>query len=259
MEYISSRTNPLIAHIRKLIGDKGYRRTTGEMVCEGPKMLEEALRWGVTLTALVQTEDALPTKPLPEGLRRVIVPEDLLTWLSHTQTPQKLLFLCKIPSHVKPETLPHGNYLVLEGMQDPGNVGTIWRTADAFGADGLFLLSHCADPWGPKTLRASMGACFRLPVWEETGESLADLLQRSRIPLYATALREGAEPLGQAKLEGAAVVIGSEGKGISDHLLSLCERAIKIPMRDRCESLNAAVAASVILWEMAKRSNDPQV
>lgn len=255
MEQITSRSNALVAHIRKLQADKSYRRSVGEMVCEGPKMLEEALRHGATMTTLVQTDDARLPLELPPSLRRVCVPDDLLSWMSDTRTPQKLLFLCKLPQQTLPETLPKGNYLVLDGMQDPGNVGTIWRTADAFGADGLLLLPQCADPFAPKTIRASMGASFRLPIWELSLPQLQELLQAGGIPLYATALRPDAAQLGEVSLAQSAVVIGSEGRGVSQAVLALCERTLKIPMRDRCESLNAAVAASVVLWEMARQGS----
>ena len=141
---------------------------------------------------------------------------------------------------------------MLDGLQDPGNVGTIWRTADAFGADGLILCGGCADPWGPKTVRATMGAAFRLPVWERPLDVLAGELAGMEVPLYATALREDTEDVRTAPLgERSAVIIGSEGRGVSSLALSVCERTLKIPMRARCESLNAAAAACVVLWEMA--------
>lgn len=256
MDQISSRSNALIAHVRKLIADKSYRRQSGEMVCEGPKMLEEALRNGAQLTLLLQTEDAQIPACLPIELRRVCVPQELLNWVADTQTPQKLLFLCRLPDITPPHVLIKGNYLVLDGIQDPGNVGTIWRTADAFGAEGLLLVSSCADPFGPKTLRASMGACFRLPVWELDLPHLKQLLQQTEIPLYATALREDALLLNSVSLQQSVVVIGSEGSGVSEGVLALCEKTLMIPMRPRCESLNAAVAASVVLWEMARAEPD---
>ena len=149
-----------------------------------------------------------------------------------------------------PAALPAGRYLVLDGVQDPGNVGTVWRTADAFGADGLILVNHCADPFSPKTVRATMGACFRLPVWETELDALKPLLDEAGVPLYATALREDTEDVRRADLSAAAVIIGSEGRGVSRQALELCKQTLKIPMTDRCESLNAAVAASVVLWEM---------
>lgn len=187
-----------------------------------------------------------------DGLWRAEAPADLLDSLCDTRTPQGVLFLAKMPGLSPPERLEGGRWLVLDGLQDPGNVGTIWRTADALGADGLILVNHCADPFSPKTVRATMGACFRLPVYEAEVQALPGLLERSGLPLYAAALGEDSVTVGEARLNRCAVVIGSEGRGVSPELLHLSEKTVKIPMRERCESLNAAVAAAVILWEMGR-------
>ena len=250
MERIASRHNPLVTEIRKLNQSRSARRERGLFVCEGPKLLEEALRAGARVTAVVSAQGT--EVPAPPGARMVEVPEDLLVSLCDTRSPQGVLFLCAIPETAPPPQLSGGRYLVLDGLQDPGNVGTIWRTADALGADGLLLVNRCADPFSPKTVRATMGACFRLPVYEVEGEGLLPLLERSRLPLYATALRPDAVELGQVELGRCAVVIGSEGRGVSPELLAASGRAIRIPMRPRCESLNAAVAASIVLWEMGR-------
>ena len=250
MERITSRQNPLVSHIRKLNSARSARRNSGEFVGEGPKLLAEALKAGAELTTVVSSGE-LPGA-LPAGTRQVEVPADLLQSMCDTKTPQGVLFLCRIPDTGAPELLPGRRYLVLDGLQDPGNVGTIWRTADALGADGLILVNGCADPFAPKTVRATMGACFRLPVYEVRVEELPGLLERSGLPLYATALRADTVDVRDADLSRAAVVIGSEGRGISDEMLDLCEKTLKIPMRERCESLNAAVAATVVLWEMAR-------
>jgi len=246
MERITSRSNPLCTHIRKLNTSNSYRREQGVLVGEGPKLLEEALKAGSEVTLVVTAEGTEVTCP-PE-VRRVEVPADLLASLCDTKTPQGVLFVCKAPGTALP-ALDGQRYLVLDGVQDPGNVGTVWRTADAFGADGLILLGGCADPFSPKVVRSTMGAVFRLPVYQTDPEQLKYACTRAQLPLYATALREDAEELGRADLKRCAVVIGSEGRGISDSMLDLCEKTLKIPMRERCESLNAAVAASVILWE----------
>lgn len=250
MERVTSRTNPLMAHIRKLIASRSYRRERREMVCEGPKMLQEAIWSQSHISVVVQTEKVSKLPDLPDTVRRVFVPEDLLRWVSDTKEPQSLLFLCSIPE--TRAMAPQGaRYLILDGIQDPGNLGTIWRTADAFGADGLFLLGGCTDPWGSKTVRATMGACFRLPVWEVSLPELRDVLNEFKLPLYATALGDEALDIQKVSLQRAAVVIGSEGKGVSPEVLDQCDKRLTIPMRARCESLNAAVAASVVLWEMA--------
>ena len=142
--------------------------------------------------------------------------------------------------------------MVLDGVQDPGNVGTILRTADAFWSDGLFLVNACADLYNPKTVRASMGAVFRCPVWICTPERLRALLSVSGLALYGAALREDTVDARRADYTRAAVAIGSESRGLSPELLALCDQTLKIPMSEHCESLNAAAAAAVLLWEMAR-------
>lgn len=251
VERITSRKNPLMTQIRKLISSRSFRREKGLFLGDGTKLLEEALRWNAPLAAVVAAEGTeIPA--LPEEVRLVEVPGDVMTSISPMESPQGLLFLSKMPGTGAPDKLEGSRYLVLDGLQDPGNVGTIWRTADALGADGLILVNGCADPWNPKTVRATMGACFRLPVYEVGAEKLPQLLERSGLPLYATALREDTVDLRQADLSRCALVIGSEGKGVSQALLDLSARTLKIPMRERCESLNAAAAAAVVLWEMAR-------
>ena len=250
MERITSRKNPLITHIRKLSTDRSYRRECGEFLGDGVKLLEEAVRWNAPLTTVVVSEGT-QIPQLPQGVRGVEVPEDVMASISPMKAPQGALFLCRMPEMGQVE-LSGARYLVLDGLQDPGNVGTIWRTADALGADGLLLVNGCADPWNHKTVRATMGACFRLPAYEVKVEDLSGLLEKSGIPLYSTALREDTVDLRDGDLSRCAVVIGSEGKGVSDALLEMSHKTMKIPMRDRCESLNAAAAAAVVLWEMAR-------
>lgn len=251
MEKITSRKNPLITHIRKLSTDRGYRRECGEFLGDGVKLLEEAVRWGAPLTTVVVTEGVC-VPALPERVRLVEVPEDVMASISPMKAPQGAMFLCRMSGAGLPERLEGARYLVLDGLQDPGNVGTIWRTADALSCDGLLLVNGCADPWNHKTVRATMGACFRLPAWEVTVEELSHVLNDAQIPLYATALREDTVDLRDADLSRCAVVIGSEGKGVSEGLLAMSAKTLKIPMRERCESLNAAAAAAVVLWEMAR-------
>ncbi len=250
MEIITSRQNPLAAQIRRLNSSRSARREAGLFSAEGPKLLEEAAKVGAVIHTVV-TAGGTETV-CPENARRVEVPSDLLKSLCDTQTPQGVLFLAQMPDTTPPERLEGDRWLVLDGLQDPGNVGTIWRTADALGADGLILTNRCADPFSPKTVRSTMGACFRLPLYEVEAEELPELLERSGLPLYATALREDTVDIKTAQLSRCAVVIGSEGRGVSPELLRLSEKTIKIPMRERCESLNAAAAAAVVLWEMGR-------
>jgi len=251
METITGRTNPLCTHLRKLAASASYRREQGEFLCDSPKLLEEALLWGGALRTVICTPDAV-LPPLPEGVRCVQVPEDVMHSVSPAQTPQGVLSVCGMRPAELPKSLGGRHYVVLDGVQDPGNVGTILRTADAFWADGVFLVNACADLYSPKTVRASMGAVFRCPVWTCTPEQLRALLSASGLALYGAALRDDTVDARRADYTRAAVAIGSEGRGLSPELLALCDLTLKIPMSEHCESLNAAAAAAVLLWEMAR-------
>ena len=250
-EYITSRKNPLMTRIRRLTASRSYRREQGLFLGDGAKLLEEALKWDAPLETVVLTE-GVDAPALPDGVRLVQVPGDVMASISPMESPQGALFLCRTAETALPERLPGARYLVLDGVQDPGNVGTIWRTADALGADGLILVNGCADPWNPKTVRATMGACFRLPVYERNADGLAQWLGEQGIPLYATALREDPVDLREAELSSCAVVRGREERVVSEGQLSQSAKTLKIPMRARCESLNAAAAANVVLWEMGR-------
>lgn len=246
MEHITSRHNPLMGHIRRLAGSAAYRWETGEFLCDSPKLLQEALLWQAEITAVVTIS---PLPRLPEHIRQVQVPEDVMASISPVKTPQGVLFTCRLPQAPLPRSLTGRRYVLLDGVQDPGNVGTILRTLDAFDADGLLLTGGCADPYGWKAVCSSMGAVFRRPIYSGTPEELAALLRRSGLPLYGAALREDTVDARQADYTRCTLAIGSEGRGLSREVLDLCGQTIRIPMSDRCESLNAAIAAAVLLWE----------
>ena len=253
MERITSRQNSLCTHLRRLAASASYRRQCGEFLCDSPTLLREALLWKAdSLRTVVFTEDAELPGELPEGIRLVEVPVSVMESVSPAKTPQGVLTVCAMPPAELPERLDGKHYVVLDGVQDPGNVGTILRTADAFWADGVFLLNACADIYGPKTVRASMGAVFRCPVWTCEPKRLKELLEASDIPLYGAALREDTRDARDVDYSRAAVAIGSEGQGLSQALLDVCTRTVKIPMSVHCESLNAAAAAAALLWEMAR-------
>ncbi|MBQ4581738.1 MAG: RNA methyltransferase [Oscillospiraceae bacterium] len=247
MEKITSRANPLMTHIRKL-SSAAYRRETGEYLCDSPKLLAEAVQWGAEIVTVVATAEAeLPA--LPAAVRCVEVPRDVMESISPMKTPQGVLFTCRLPETVLPAKPEGKRYMVLDGVQDPGNVGTIWRTADAFGCDGLILLPGCADPYSAKTVRSSMGAVFRLPVYTATAAEMKEALNAAQIPLYGAALRDDTLDARDVDYTRAAIAIGSEGRGLTEEVLTLCDRTVRIPMAERCESLNAAIAATVLLWE----------
>ena len=247
-ERITSRTNPLMAHIRRLASSRSHRCETGEYLGDGVKLLEEAVRWGAPLTAVVYTPGTA-LQSLPPEVRQVEVPADVMRSVSPMEAPQGALFVARTPCLEPPGTLCGRRYLALEGVQDPGNVGTILRTADAYGADGLFLLPGCADLFNPKTVRSSMGAVFRLPAWSCGLCRLRELAEGAGLPLLGAALRADTVDVREADLRRGVILLGSEGRGLSGEALSACGRTVRIPMVERCESLNVAAAAATLLWE----------
>ena len=249
MERITSRSNPLMTHIRKIASSASYRRKSGQFLCDGFKLLQEAQLWGAAVRTVIFSA-AVDAPAVADDVRLVQVPEDVMASVAPSESPQGVLFLCDIVQPTWPDKLEGRHYVVLEGVQDPGNVGTILRTADAFDCDGLFLTEGCADLYNVKTVRATMGAVFRRPVWRCGAQQVGALLRASGIALYGAALRDDTADARTVDYSRAAVAIGSEGHGLSEDLLALCDKTIRLPMSERCESLNAAVAASVLLWEM---------
>lgn len=247
-EVITSRANPLCTHLRRLAADRAYRSQAGEFLCDSPKLLAEAARWGAALSAVMYTRRELLPAGLPDALRLIRVSESVMEGVSPMRTPQGVVFSCKIPPPLEVERVRPGRYLLLEGVQDPGNVGAVLRSADAFGWE-VFLLEGCADLYSPKTVRAAMGVHFRSEIVCTSLERAAALVRASNLPLYAAALGEETADIRQADLSSCAVVIGSEGRGVSARALELCTATVKIPMEPCCESLNAAVAAGIVLWE----------
>ena len=167
--------------------------------------------------------------------------------ISPMETPQGALFLCRLPE--KTDFAAKPGMLLLDGLQDPGNLGTILRTADALDIP-VALLEGCADPYSHKVVRASMGAVFRNPVVQTTWEAAKDACRTAGIPIAVTALTDVASDIRNAELGKMAVVIGSEGRGVRPQVLEEADRALIIPMNPRCESLNAAVAATIAMWQM---------
>ena len=247
-ERITSRRNPLLEQVRRL-DTAALRRKAGVFLCDSPKLVGEAVQHGVSVRCVIAADGVAFPEGLPENVRRVTVPADVMASVSPMPTPQGMLALCALPDMAAPARLSPGRYVVLDGVQDPGNVGAVLRTADAFGCTGALLLPGCADPYGPKTLRAAMGAVFRLPLYTVGLEDLPRLLADAGLPLYGTALRHDTVDVRQRDLRRCALVIGSEGRGVSAEVLALCRETLRIPMSPHCESLNAAAAATVLLWE----------
>jgi TrmH family RNA methyltransferase len=245
MERITSRKNRLIVHLRTLAADREYRRAAGEYLCEGEKQLREALACGAGIGEVLYARE--PDARLPESVRMYEAPKELLDYVSPLKNAPGPLFTVRIE---KPSDAPIRSAILLENVQDPGNVGTVIRTANAFGADAVILTGESADPYNFKSVRAAMGALFRQRVVEATRTEAVALIRASGLKLYGAALSAAAQDVRKLDLRGTAVAVGSEGQGLSTEMLALCDGEVVIPMLAHSESLNAAVAASVLLWEM---------
>lgn len=247
MEKLSSRQNKIIAHVRKLGADKSYRQERGEAVCDGLKLLREAIMWNMDIGVVLWTGES--QLAMPEGVREYCVPAELLDYASPLKNSSGPLFTFKLPQW--PMSAP-GRALVLETVQDPGNLGTILRTANALSMDTVILTGDCADVYNPKTVRAAMGAVFRQRVLRMDRGTLREYLDSHGMKLYGAALSERSEDIRALSLENVAVAIGSEGRGLSAEMLSLCDGQLIIPMNAHCESLNAGVAAAIVMWELTR-------
>lgn len=245
---ITGRKNPLLQQVRRLIASRREREAAGLFVADGTKLLMEAVEhWpGLDTVILSDGVDA----EVPEGVQLVRVPEDVMASISPMQTPQGALFLCRLPE--KAQFRPRPGMLLLDGIQDPGNLGTILRTADALGVP-VALLEGCADPYNHKTVRASMGAVFRMPVVTTTWAEARAACRDAQIPVAVTALSDRAMDIRRAEPGTMAVVIGSEGRGVRPEILEEADMELIIPMQPHCESLNAAIAAAIVMWEMGSR------
>ena len=245
MERITGRKNPLLQQVRKLLTSRKERQQTGLFVADGTKLLAEAVRWWPGLHTVILSDGV--EADVPEGVRTVCVPEDVMESISPMQTPQGALFICRLPEHT--EFIPQPGMLLLDGIQDPGNLGTILRTADALDIP-VALLEGCADPYSHKVVRSSMGAVFRRPVMQTTWQEACDRCAQAGIHVAVTALSDRAEDIRKAKLNTMAVVIGSEGQGVRKEIMDAAQAELIIPMNERCESLNAAIASAIVMWQM---------
>ena len=257
-EKITSRDNAKIKYACRLSSSAAFRRSEGRFLAEGRKLCPELCR-GAELEMLFYTGAA--AEKCPELLtlpgEHYLVEDHVADKLADVGTHQGVFGVFRTPVHTLEEVKKGGRYLALERVQDPGNVGTLLRSAAAFGFDAVLLSDGCASPFAPKTLRASMGAAVRVPVIEAGAlpEAIAALREKG-ITCLAAALYQS-QPLSAAASRypgGVCVVIGSEGQGLTDAAIAACDGTVRIPMTDRVESLNAGIAGSILLWHFREES-----
>ena len=247
VEQLTSLKNPRVMLWRSLRERKG-RRENGLFLAEGRKMAEEALASAFDVEALLLRENT--DFPVPENTAAYSLPDRVFDSLCETKTPQGVIAV------VRQRELPlHGTRLVvLDGVQDPGNVGTIIRTADAAGFDGVILSEACADPFSPKVLRSTMGSIFRMPI-----------AAKSPLAAYLAELKENGWTILSSQLDGEpffereavkepfCLVIGSEGNGVTPEVRAVATQRCRLPMQGGAESLNAAIAAGIMMYDLMWR------
>lgn len=249
MEQITSLKNPRVQAWKSLKDRKG-RKETGCFLVEGRKSVEEALASGFAVEALLVSETLAADFAAPAGVACYALPEHVLAAVCDTKTPQGVAAVMRMR-----QTAEVGARVVaLDGVQDPGNVGTIIRTADAAGLDGVILTEQCADVFSPKVLRATMGSVFHLPI--TVTDDLPGLLRGMQAAgaCVLSSQLEGASPFYDRRDPGKrfVLVIGNEGNGVSDEVKALADQRLMLPMRGRAESLNAAVAAGIMMYELMR-------
>lgn len=264
MEQITSRDNPKIKAVVRLLKSKKERDHQGLFVLEGKKICLEAFCEGVEILTVFMTGDFVEQHR--EAAEKIagcaketfFISSELEGKLSQCKTPQGIFCVCKkLDKPLTEDTISNKRlFVMLCGLQDPGNLGTILRTADAFGVDGVIFADNCCDVYSPKVVRSTMGSLFRVPFM--TVEDSAAFLreQKGRVFSAAAVVERDALPVQKLSLPAdkpCILCIGNEGNGLSAATADACGQKITLPMQGHAESLNAAIAAGVLMWELQKR------
>lgn len=260
---IKSKDNPNIKLFKELSKSKKSRYDNGLFTIEGVNLCMEAIKEDIQVICVLLTQDAgekytEEAFSLASSADRIYTITDVLAkYLSETKTPQGIFAICKIldKSSIVDKIDIGRRHILLQNMQDPGNLGTIIRTGDALGIDGVILTDDCVDIYNPKVIRATSGSIFRLPIYHEDDVPyVARILRDKGIKLYGAVVGyTKAKEIGTFQLEDSFVIaIGNEGNGLTSDAISACDDLLTIKMSDNAESLNAAIAAGIIIWEMQK-------
>lgn len=254
MKTITSKDNPTYKKALKLTKKK-YRDETGLYLLEGIKPLEDALNTGTSVRTIFLRDGEQAKKSFPEEVT-VILERELFDKLSETRTSQGVIAVAekKIFSYEAfAEAVSGGNILIMDRLQDPGNIGTIVRTAEAAGYSGIVMISGSGDVYGPKVVRAAAGSLFRMPIINvRRAAEIAELVKRLGKKLVVTCPDTELSCFEADMTEDIALVIGNEGQGVSEELINASHIKVKIPMEGSIESLNAAVAAGILMYQSHK-------
>ncbi len=256
---ITSRTNAGVKELRRRFHD-ALPNKSGEIAVEGVHLVEEAIRSGLRITAVFFAESArerahklLPQ--LPKQTEALVLPDDVFSSAVPSETPQGVAALVRLNQHSLADVLRAQPALLVmaSGLQDPGNLGTIARAGEAFGVTGLVLTDHTVSAWNWKSLRASAGSLFRLPSCKAELASVMAELKARRIVVLATSSHKGTPISATDLTRPIALIVGNEGAGVPKNVLAQADEVVTIPHSDKVESLNAAIAASVVLYEASRQ------
>lgn len=243
---IQSADNKRVKLLHKLASSRAARKSAGLCFCEGDTLYKDALEYKAQIKSVYFREGH--EGPVPAGAEWNSLPDKLFNAISQVDSPQNVIFLCALEQQ---KEIYNGPPILLDGVADPGNMGTVIRTAVAFGHP-LIVGDGSADIYSPKVVRSAMGALFRADIRVENLQNAIPRIKRDGVRVLAATLSEKSGTLGSENMRNTAIVIGNEANGVSPAVCSICDGEIMIPMRGGCESLNAAVAASIFMWEMAK-------
>lgn len=254
---ITSRENPLIKLVAALQVSSEKRKRNGLFVLEGLRICKDACDNGIKFDKLIVSDAAAEKYAADTEKFSLIsdecykIPDSLFKKISDTKTPQGIIAVAKMTVTGSCGIDKNGKYIALENVADPSNLGAISRTAEALGVNGIILSSDGCDPYSPKALRASMGTLLRVPVF--VTESFAETLKSTGLKRYACVVDKTAESIKEQSFEnGSVVMIGNEANGLTDSAKQSADVLVTIPMTGRAESLNAAAAAAIAMWEMMK-------
>lgn len=257
MEYttITSRSNPQIKEWRKLTSTRG-RKKAGAYLIEGFHLVEEAVAHGVPIRHLIITEAMRHTIPeyLVENTPQLtIIHDSIVSELAQTATPQGIFAVVSIEENLSAEDIKRQRLLLLDHIQDPGNLGTMIRTADAAGFDAVILGEGTVDMYNDKVIRSTQGSLWHLPVLNAKLDQFIPYLQSLGVHVYATTLQSDSTSLYDIDPSpNSAIIMGNEGQGIDPILIHLADETVYIPMSGAAESLNVAVAAGIVMFQFRK-------
>lgn len=259
MKELKSKDNKIIKYISRLNSSASFRKKEKRFLCEGSRLCVDALKSGAMIHSAFFAETSINRyahiieELENKGIEIYALSDSLFKSISETQTPQGIIFLCEMMlNNVGASNCKTS--IALECIQDPQNMGTILRSAEAFGIDCVILSKDCCDIFNPKVLRGSMGAVFRQKfIIADDFYSLITNLKNNGVNTYAAVPRDGQDLLSPDFSDPSCVLIGNEGNGLTDKAINLCDSKLTIRMDGNAESLNAAVASSIIMWEMVRR------